>query len=254
VLAAGVAAAGCGTRSGPIAIDLRYQAWMDTAPRARAAPCRVAVRGVEDERSNREHLGVIGSAPVHADRVPEWIADGLGRLVGQRRLVRVGGPASAGGEDVVGDVAIRHVYARTAVSQLEGVVVLGARFTRRPGAVIEREYRRSAHRLNWFGAGGEVVMVLNEALSDVVRRIGNDVPRVCGPARSGAKALPTGIEHSFQATPAVHQAGFSPGSVPCMGESHRPAAHSLAHYALTVSRSPATWKPWCCTHPPSRSW
>jgi hypothetical protein len=151
------------------------------------------------------------------------------------------------------------------VSQLEGVVVLGARFTRRPGAVIEREYRGSAHRLNWFGAGGEVVMVLNEALSDVVRRIGNDVPQVCGPARSGAKALPTGIEHTFQATPAVHQAGSPPLSTvkrqardPWIGAMY--GRISSARCSLTCAlradgqQVARHLEAVGCTHPPRRSW
>jgi ribonuclease PH len=128
---------------------------------------------------------------VFAEHVPEWVGEGLNMLVEQRLVTRASfsaAPGSAGAAaaeaDVIAGVSIRRLYTRGVATDLEAVVALEVRYTR-DGRAMQRDYRASAQKLNWFAAESEVQEVLNRALEDVVQQMAGDLGAVCaGKART----------------------------------------------------------------------
>ena len=170
-LAAVALLTGC-AGSGPIVVPLGVDAGGDGATARAAAPpppCRIAVAAVRDERSNRESIGAVGDRPIEAGDVRGWVA---------RRLASLGtsgGPSTS----LVTEVGIERVYARTVVTQLEGVVALRAVITDAGGARTERLYRGIVTRVNWAGTRHELSLLFDDALADAVARLAADAARLC---------------------------------------------------------------------------
>jgi hypothetical protein len=183
----GGALGGCSV--GPVTLKLAYQASSDRSGTGspRAVPCRIGIATVTDGRPDisRNSLGDRGSGPVAAEHVPEWVGEGLNTLVEQRLATWArssASPASAGAAaepGVIAAVSIRRLYTRAVATDLEAVIVLEVRYTPLDGPALQRDYRASAQKLNWFAAEGEVQDVLNRALEDVVQQIAGDLAAVC---------------------------------------------------------------------------
>jgi hypothetical protein len=141
--------------------------------------CQIVI-AVKDERVNRETLGVAVGQPILADHVNDWVLRRLHDLSNLGyQVIFIDGDYASKANDVVAEVSIQRVYARTVVTQFEAVVLLAARFSRSPSLVTERQYRGSVTRLNWANGRGEITSVLNEALANAVHRLSEDVDNIC---------------------------------------------------------------------------
>jgi hypothetical protein len=185
-----VGAHGCWTRTDPLTFRLAYHA---SASEAKAGaphtlPCRIRIATVTDERPgiSRDSLGDRGSGPVVAEQVLEWVGEGLNTLV-ERRLATWASSSAAPGNsgaaaaeaDVSAGISVRRLYTRSVATDLEAVLALEVRYTRRDGPALQRDYRARAQKLNWFAAESEVQDVLNRALEDAVHQIAGDLGAVC---------------------------------------------------------------------------
>jgi uncharacterized lipoprotein YajG len=174
------AVAGC-WRAGPLTLQLAHHQPSDERTSAETvAGCRFAFPAVTDARTevSRESLGDCGGAVV-AEHIPEWVCEGLDTLVPRRLATRACVPVASDPE-VVATVAIRRLYVHAVASDLEAVLALDVRYTRRDGDAVQHTYRGSAQKFNWFNASGEVEDVLNRALHDAVRQIAGELRVLCG--------------------------------------------------------------------------
>jgi hypothetical protein len=142
--------------------------------------CRIVIVSVTDDRTNRETLGVAAGQPIIGHSVVEWVARGFRELGKAGYPIRSSGQEDVpSGSDLITEVSIRRVYARTFLTQFEGVVALKVKFSGRQDPTTERDYRASAIRQNWVNGNVEVANLLNDALVAAVRRIGEDIERIC---------------------------------------------------------------------------
>jgi hypothetical protein len=185
----GVGAAGCWS-TGPVTLKLVYHPSLDESETEATptVPCRIRITTVTDGRpdTSRNSLGDRGGGPVLAAHVPEWVGDGLDRLVEHGLVSKASFSAAprsadtaAAAADVRAEVSIRRVYTHGIASDLAAVVALDVRYTPRDGSAWQRGYRASAEKLNWFATESEVQEVLNRALEDVIRQIARDLGAVC---------------------------------------------------------------------------
>jgi hypothetical protein len=141
--------------------------------------CRIVIASVTDDRTNRETLGVAAGRPIIGHSVVEWVALGFRELGKAGYSVHSLGQDAGSGSDLITEVSIRRVYARTFLTQFEAVVALKVKFSGRQDPMTERDYRASATRLNLVNGNVEVANLLNDVLAVAVRRIGEDVERIC---------------------------------------------------------------------------
>ena len=142
--------------------------------------CRIVIAAVNDDRGNRETLGVAAGRPLVGYSVVDWVARGLRELRKAGYSVEsLGQDAVASDNDLLTEVSVRRAYTRTFVSQFEAVVALKVKFSGRQNLTTERDYRGSVTRINWVNGNVEVANVMNEALAEAVRRIGEDIERIC---------------------------------------------------------------------------
>jgi hypothetical protein len=180
-----VGAHGCWPRTDPLTFRLAYHASASAkAGTPHTLPCRIRIAAVTDERSgiSRDSLGDRGSGPVVAERVLEWVGEGLNTLVEHRTssLAAHGSSrATAAEAEVNAEVSVRRLYTRSVATDLEAILALEVRYTQRDGPALRRDYRAHAQRLNWFAAEREVQDVLNRALEDAVHQIAGDLGAVC---------------------------------------------------------------------------
>ncbi|MGH7766239.1 MAG: hypothetical protein ACREQP_02190 [Candidatus Binatia bacterium] len=118
--------------------------------------------------------------PIIGHSVVEWVARGFRELGKAGYSVHsLGQDDVRSGSDLVTEVSIRRVYARTFLTQFEAVVALKVKFSGRQDPMTERDYRASATRLNLVNGNVEVANLLNDVLITAVRRIGEDIERIC---------------------------------------------------------------------------
>lgn len=142
--------------------------------------CRIVIAAVNDDRGNRETLGVAAGRPLVGHSVVDWVARGLRELRKAGYSVEsLGQDAVASDNDLLTEVSVRRAYTRTFLSQLEAVVALKVKFSGRQNLTTERDYRGSVTRINWVNGNVEVANVMNEALAEALRRIGEDIERIC---------------------------------------------------------------------------
>jgi hypothetical protein len=142
--------------------------------------CRIVIAAVNDDRENRETLGVAAGRPLVGHSVVDWVARGLRELRKAGYSVEsLSQDAVASDNDLLTEVSVRLAYTRTFVSQFEAVVALKVKFSGRQNLTTERDYRGSVTRINWVNGNVEVANVMNEALAEAVRRIGEDIERIC---------------------------------------------------------------------------
>jgi hypothetical protein len=128
--------------------------------------CRIVIAAVNDDRGNRETLGVAAGRPREL-RKAGYSVESLSQ------------DAVASDNDLLTEVSVRLAYTRTFVSQFEAVVALKVKFSGRQNLTTERDYRGSVTRINWVNGNVEVANVMNEALAEALRRIGEDIERIC---------------------------------------------------------------------------
>lgn len=142
--------------------------------------CRIVIAAVNDDRGNRETLGVAAGRPLVAHSVVDWVARGLREFRKAGYSVEsLGQNAVASDNDLLTEVSVRRAYTRTFLSQFEAVVALKVKFSGRQNLTTERDYRGSVTRINWVNGNVEVANVMNEALAEALRRIGEDIERIC---------------------------------------------------------------------------
>jgi hypothetical protein len=142
--------------------------------------CRIVIAAVNDDRGNRETLGVAAGRPLVGHSVVDWVARGLRELRKAGYSVEsLGQDAVASDNDLLTEVSVRRAYTRTFLSQFEAVVALKVKFSGRQNLTTERDYRGSVTRINWVNGNVEVANVMNEALAEALRRIGEDIERIC---------------------------------------------------------------------------
>ena len=142
--------------------------------------CRIVIAAVNDDRGNRETLGVAAGRPLVGHSVVDWVARGLRELRKAGYSVEsLSQDAVASDNDLLTEVSVRLAYTRTFVSQFEAVVALKVKFSGRQNLTTERDYRGSVTRINWVNGNVEVANVMNEALAEALRRIGEDIERIC---------------------------------------------------------------------------
>ena len=142
--------------------------------------CRIVIAAVTDDRGNRETLGVAAGHPLVGHSVVDWVARGLRELRKAGYSVEsLSQDAVASDNDLLTEVSVRLAYNRTFVSQFEAVVAFKVKFPGRQNLTTERDYRGSVTRINWVNGNVEVANVMNEALAEAVRRIGEDIERIC---------------------------------------------------------------------------
>jgi hypothetical protein len=142
--------------------------------------CRIVIAAVNDDRGNRETLGVAAGRPLVGHSVADWVARGLRDLRKAGYSVESLGQDSVGSDnDLVTEVSVRRAYTRTFLTHFEAVVALKVKFSGRQNPATERDYRGSVTRLNFVNGNVEVANVMNEALAEAVRRIGEDIERIC---------------------------------------------------------------------------
>jgi len=142
--------------------------------------CRIVIAAVNDDRGNRETLGVAAGRPLVGHSVVDWVAHGLREFRKAGYSVEsLGQDAVASDNDLLIEVSVRRAYTRTFLSQFEAVVALKVKFSGRQNLTTERDYRGSVTRINWVNGNVEVANVMNEALAEALRRIGEDIERIC---------------------------------------------------------------------------
>ena len=142
--------------------------------------CRIVIAAVNDDRGNRETLGVAAGRPLVGHSVVDWVARGLRELRKAGYSVEsLGQDTVASDNDLLTEVSVRRAYTRTSLSHFEAVVALKVKFSGRQNLTTERDYRGTVTRINWVNGNVEVAKVMNEALAEAVRRIGEDIERIC---------------------------------------------------------------------------
>jgi hypothetical protein len=142
--------------------------------------CRIVIAAVKDERLNRETLGIAGGQPIVADHVSDWIALALGSLSKSGYSVTsLSDDYARAPNDVVAEVRIQRVYARTIVMTFEAVVTLTTKLSGPHNVVTERQYRGSSTKINWANGHWEITSILNEALADAMLRMSEDIGAIC---------------------------------------------------------------------------
>ena len=166
----------------PITLNLPYAsvATNRVDQSEKSGSCRVVIGAVKDERANRETLGLSGARPLVAEHVTEWIQSRLENLSRDAYTLQTAAvdntPAPS---DVIGEVGIGRIYARTLTMTFEAVVTITGRFRSGEDAVTERQYRGSSTKVNWMGGNWEIVGILNEALDMALSQMGEDLKTLC---------------------------------------------------------------------------
>jgi len=164
----------------PIFVNLIRDSSSQEEEHATKRLCRIVIAAVNDDRGNRETLGVAAGRPLVGYSVVDWVARGLRELRKAGYSVEsLGQDAVASDNDLLTEVSVRRAYTRTFLSHFEAVVALKVKFSGRQNLTTERDYRGSVTRIDWVNGNVEVANVMNEALAEVVRRIGEDIERIC---------------------------------------------------------------------------
>jgi len=138
---------------------------------------------------NRQSIGDRGGA-VTAEHVPQWVCQGLQTRV-QRGLATAACAPAPAAPDLVATVAIRRLYVHTVATDLEAVLALDVRHTRRDGGTRGRAYRGGAQVFNWFNGDGEIEGVVNQALRDSVVQIAGELRNPCRGGGTPSAAIPS---------------------------------------------------------------
>jgi hypothetical protein len=163
----------------PIFVNLIRDSSSREEEHATKRSCRIVIAAINDDRGNRETLGVAAGRPLVGHSVVDWVARGLRELRKAGYSVENVGQDVASDKDLRTEVSVRRAYTRTFLSQFEAVVALKVKFSGRQNLTTERDYRGSVTRINWVNGNVEIANVMNEALAEAVRRIGEDIERLC---------------------------------------------------------------------------
>jgi hypothetical protein len=163
----------------PIFVNLIRDSSSREEEHATKRSCRIVIAAINDDRGNRETLGVAAGRPLVGHSVVDWVARGLRELRKAGYSVENVGQDVASDKDLRTEVSVRRAYTRTFLSQFEAVVALKVKFSGRQNLTTERDYRGSVTRINWVNGNVEIANVMNEALAEAVRRIGEDIERIC---------------------------------------------------------------------------
>jgi len=164
----------------PIFVNLIRDSSSPEEEHATKRSCPIVIAAVNDDRGNRETLGVAAGRPLVGHSVVNWIARGLRELRKAGYSVEsLAQGAVASDNDLLIEVSVRRAYARTFLSHFEAVVALKVKFSGSQYLTTERDYRGSVTRINWVNGNVEIANVMNEALAEAVRRIGEDLDRIC---------------------------------------------------------------------------
>jgi len=178
VFAAFLALVSACANTDPIFVNLIRDSSSQEEEHATKRSCRIVIVAVNDDRGNRETLGVADGRPLVGHSVVDWVARGLRELRKAGYSVEsLSQDAVASDNDLLTEVSVRHAYTRTFLSQFEAVVALKVKFSGRQNLTTERDYRGSVTRINWVNGNVEIALVMNEALAEAVRRIGEDIER-----------------------------------------------------------------------------
>ena len=142
-----------------------------------------------------EHIALVDTADLANDALPHAGPIELRCHVREHEIAHPGGlrelrkagysveslgqDAVASDNDLLTEVSVRRAYTRTFLSHFEAVVALKVKFSGRQNLTTERDYRGSVTRIDWVNGNVEVANVMNEALAEAVRRIGEDIERIC---------------------------------------------------------------------------
>lgn len=183
VILSTLAVLSCSPRVKPIHVKLIYASTVDDDVSPLDASCDIVIGSISDGRSNRETLGMAGSAII-GHGVVQWVREGIEVLTGPTNP-----PASSGdgvGSPVSIHVVVQKVYCAAQPNRLRGTVVLAVRYERDGAVLGQSSYRGQSVRekgalssANYSFSDGAILRTLNEAMDDAVSQVRFDLQTVC---------------------------------------------------------------------------
>jgi len=165
----------CGHRV--IHIDMVSERFQDKSPifgeLLRNMPDRITVDSITDARSEKALLGKFQHATVHGDNFYPWI---VARL---NELERFSARGHVDVELIHLDVSVKKAYIRMLPSSIGSSVVLDVNYSCGENLKKHLFSRGDAMALNWGFGQGEMMSLLNEATSEAITNIVQDMRESC---------------------------------------------------------------------------
>lgn len=142
--------------------------------------CLVHLKQIEDRRNSKESFGTSPYYKKFAESVPHWTKEGFQSLndSGYRmHLPNEDDPATDA--HVTMHVKIHKAYVLHQATSKSANLALSVHYTSKGNESESKLYRGRYTAINWAGSAGEIEGAMNEALSDVLVKIGNDISRYC---------------------------------------------------------------------------
>jgi len=165
----------CGHRV--VHIDMDSERFQNKSPAIsellRDLPNHIAVDSIADVRSEKLLLGKFQHATVHGDHFYPWI---VARF---NELERLSASEYSDIDLIHLDVSVKKAYIRILPSSIGSSVVLDVSYSCGDHATNQRFFRGDATALNWGFGQGEMMSLLNEATSEAITNIVQDMRGSC---------------------------------------------------------------------------
>jgi hypothetical protein len=158
------------------------ESWTPGAKAAAATSgnCRIYLAGVRDLRSDPQSMGQFRFLQFRESDPAGWVRSGLQSLVRDGRITLVDNAAQAG---LVLNAELLKAYAMNVTSETQSVsVVVRVHYARGTTALDDQIYRGTENGPIWLNARTETQSSLDDALSQVIDRIDEDIVSRCGAA------------------------------------------------------------------------
>lgn len=143
--------------------------------------CLVQIEHVEDRRNSKESFGSSPYFQKFAESVPQWTKEGFQSLSGENYRMHLqdknGMKIDA---QVMMHVKIHKAYVLHQATSKSANLALSVQYTSSNNTTESKLYRGRYTAINWANSAGEIEGAMNEALSDVLAKIGDDISRYCG--------------------------------------------------------------------------
>ena len=142
--------------------------------------CLIHLKQIEDRRNSKESFGTSPYFKKFAESVPQWTKEGFQSLDGTSYRMHL--PSEADPEidaHVTLHVKIHKAYVLHQATSKSANLALTVHYTSKDIESESKLYRGRYTAINWANSAGEIEGAMNEALSDVLVKIGNDIRRHC---------------------------------------------------------------------------
>ena len=141
----------------------------------RALKCEFLAENFLDSRANKETIGTNFSVPLRAQKVDEWLEN-----LSTDFRKKVQSKSSAPTQKVTIKPEMVRLYAYAQGMNLLGVIAVKVNYEQAGNVIATKYYRGFAAKANWANGIGEYNTAVNKATENLLPKIINDLPMVCG--------------------------------------------------------------------------